>query len=170
MGHRIRLFAGPLPALRPFLAAAATARIFALGSADIVVFPLTDDVHDDLHAAYGTGNWLVDGPLLTTTDLAFAADASRGSGLAFLSTDFFGASGEQCAILWRDGGLALKPMRLSSELMQARSPSFWPINIALKGLGLLARPGEDEFTTFGLGRWRQTEDIVALAPEVSAGR
>ena len=53
-------------------------------------------------------------------------------------------------MLWRDGGLALTPMRLSSALMRSRAPSFWPINIALKGLGAVRGPNEDEFTTLAL--------------------
>ena len=132
--------------------------------------PISENVHDELHAAYGTGDWLEEGALLTSTDLAFAASASRAAPLAYLQTDFFGSEGEQVAMLWRDGGLALTPMRLSSTLMQSRAPSFWPINIALKGLGVVASPSEDEFTTFGLGDWRHTEDILAHAPQISLHR
>ena len=48
-----------------------------------------------LHAAYGTGDWLEEGALLTATDLAFAASASRAAPLAYLQTDIFGSEGEQ---------------------------------------------------------------------------
>ena len=140
MGHSVRLFAGSLPSLRPFIAASPSAGVFALRIADILAVPISETVHDELHAAYGTGDWLEEGALLTSTDLAFAANASSAAPLAYLQTDFFGATGEQVALLWRDGGLALTPIRLSSALMRSRAPSFWPINIALKGLASLRVP------------------------------
>lgn len=168
MGHRVRLLAGSLPALRPFLAASPTSRAYVLGSVDILALPLTEHIHDELHAAYGTGDWLEDGALLTTTDLAFAANASRFAPIGYLETDFFGSEGEQQAILWRDGGVALGPLRLSARAMTSRAPALWPINMVLKGLGLVSRPNEDEFTTFGLGHWRHTEEIVTLARELDA--
>ena len=170
MGHSVRLFIGSLPSLRPFLAASPSASVYALRIADILAVPISEIVHDELHAAYGTGDWLEEGALLTSTDLAFAASASRAAPLAYLQTDFFGSEGEQVAMLWRDGGLALTPMRLSMALMQSRAPSFWPVNIALKGLGVVASPNEDEFTTFGLGDWRHTEDIVARARQLAVDR
>lgn len=171
MGHRVRAFAGPLTALRPFVAAAPGARVFELfPGAPLPVLPLDEAVHEALHAAYGTGNWIEDGPLLSSSDLAFAAKASRGAALAYVETDYFGGAGRQCAVLWRDGAVVLKPTAMDADTGRNRPRSLWPINMALKGLGVVARGGGDEFTALGLDRWRHTEDIVAGARELTIGR
>lgn len=167
MGHRLRLFTGPLKALRPFLAASVRARVFSLSPASpFPVLPLGDDLHDALHAVYGTGDWLETGAMLTSSDLAFAAQASRGAALAYVETNYFGGQGSQSAALWRDGVLILKPLEMTSEISRSRPRSLWPINIALKTLGVVARPGIDEFEALGLGAWRQTDDIFDRASEI----
>ena len=51
MGHSVRLFAGSLPSLRPFLTASPSAGVFALRIADILAVPISENVHDELHAA-----------------------------------------------------------------------------------------------------------------------
>lgn len=167
MGHSVRLFAGPAGALLPFLGAAPGARAFALTpGADILVLPLTDDMHDALHARYGTGEWLSAGPRLSTGDLAFAAAASRGAVLAYLETDYSGGEGEQCAVLWRDGAEVLRPTRMSLEAARTRPPYLWPINAALRGLGLAAGAGQDEFSALGLAHFRSSQDILDSAVAV----
>lgn len=167
MGHRVRLFTGPLTALRPFLAASARARVFSLSpSSPFPVLPLDDDLHDALHAAYGTGDWLEAGAMLTSSDLAFAAQASRGAALAYVETNYFGGQGSQSAALWRDGALMLKPSEMANENSPSRPRSLWPINVALRTLGVVARPGSDEFEALGLAAWRQTDEILARASEI----
>lgn len=167
MGHRVRAFVGPLTALRPFVAAAPVARVFELhAGAPLPLLPLDEVVHEALHTAYGTGDWIEAGPLLSSTDLAFAAKASRGAALAYVETDYFGGAGRQCAVLWRDGAVVLKPTEMDAETGRTRPRSLWPINMALKGLGIIAAAGGDEFTVSGLGGWRHTEDIIAQAREL----
>jgi hypothetical protein len=36
----------------------------------------------------------------------------------------------------------------------------------LRTLGVVARPGNDEFEALGLGAWRQTDEILARANEI----
>ncbi len=162
MGHCVRLFIGPLVALRGLAAAApAHARAHAIEASErFPVLPLTEDLHEAWHAAYGTGDWLALGPMLTSTDLAHAERASRGSALAYVETDYFGGRGRQCAVLWRDGALVLKPAALASDEGRALPPALRPINAALRGLGITAAPGLDEFDTLGLARWRSNEAIL----------
>lgn len=161
MGHNVRAFAGPIAALRPFLALARGARAYALtAAADTLVLPVTDDLHDTLHAVYGTGEWLTEGPRLSTGDMAFAATASRGTVLAYVETNYFGGEGEQSAMLWRDGSEVLRPTRMATATARTRPPYLWPVNVALRGLGITALAGQDEFTTFGLGHFRSVEDIM----------
>lgn len=166
MGHNVRLFAGPSGALAPFLVAA-EARAFALTpGADTLVLPLTDELQDALHARYGTGEWLASGPRLSTGDLAFAAASSRGTALAFLETDYFGGTGGQCAVLWRDGTEVLRPTCMSHDAAATRPPYLWPINAALRGLGIAANAQQDEFTMLGLAHFRSNDDILQHAVAV----
>ena len=168
MGHDVRLLAGPPGALRRYLDVLPGAAIYALtpGAAHLVL-PLTDDIHDALHSVYGTGEWLAEGPRLSSGDLAFAIEASRGTALAYLETVYFGGAGEQSAMLWVGGGEILRPTRMTAAEARTRPPAFWPINVALKGLGVRAAPGADEFTTFGLGLFRSAEDIIGGAVPVA---
>lgn len=171
MGHRLRLFTGALTALRPFTEISPHARVFALAAdSPLPVLPLDERLHDALHAAYGTGDWLDEGAMLTSTDLAFAAKASRGAALAYVETNYFGGEGTQVAALWRDGALLLKPVAMDAETARQRPRSLWPINVVLRTLGVTAQPGGDEFAALGLERWRGTEDIVAHAAEIAVRR
>jgi hypothetical protein len=45
-----------------------------------------------------------------------------------------------------------------------------PINAALRGLGVKSRPGEDEFASFGLGRFRSNDAVIENAFEVDRPR
>lgn len=173
MAHHLRLFAGPKTALRPFLDAVSGARIFALTPlAQLFVVPLTDPVHDALHAANGTGEWIdfdtrESSPRLTTTDMAFAASAARGSALVWLETYYDGGAGEQAACVWIDGALQMKPVAL--RLGENRPWPLRPINQALRMLGVAPTglgPANDEFTSFGLAAYRSNDDILRRALEI----
>lgn len=162
MGHSIRLFVAPWRALSALVAGVPQARIVSLaGGSDMLVLPVDDDLHDAMHAAYGTGEWLEHAARLSTSDVATAARASKGSAIAYLETDYSGGAGMQCAAVWHDGELSMKPAAMSQSEMQNRAPQFWPVNAALRSLGVAAQPGEDEFTTFGLARFRSNEAIIA---------
>jgi hypothetical protein len=172
MAHRMRLLVGPRASLRPFAVIAPSARAFATTPAQaLLVLPLTDDVHAALHGVYGTGEWLdfaTEGshPLLTTTDMAFAANASKGSALVWLEVDP-GGQGEQIAAAWIDGGLQMKPTLLREG--ERRQPSLRPINAALRMLGVVASGAPqlvDEFETLGLHLYLSDADIVARATPV----
>jgi hypothetical protein len=175
MAHHLRLFAGPKAALRPFRERVPGARIFALTPhAQLFVMPLTDAVHDALHVANGTGEWVEfdtcnSSPQLTTTDMVFAARASLGSALVWLETHYDGAAGEQAACVWIDGALQMKPIALAAG--ENRPWSLRPINQALRTVGIAASgsgPPHDEFTSFGLAAYRSNDDILRRAPEVEA--
>ena len=128
-----------------------------------------------LHGRYGTGEWLEQPthpdaapPCLTSTDLAFAATASVGTGLAYLETNYFGGAGWQSAAVWIDGRLAMRPALVHAS--EARPPKLWPINGALRLLGVsasYARLADDEFTAFGLPAFRDHSAIHARGLAVS---
>lgn len=176
-GHNVVLFLGPKAVLRPFAAVAQGARAYALQpSASLFVVPLTDEVHEALHRANGTGEWLAlttasERTLLTTTDVGFAAHASKGSALAWIATGYQGHEGWQAAAVWIDGATAMKPTLL--EVGENRPQALAPINTALRLMGIntaappqVTQPAWDEFAGFGLGRYRSNEAIAAHAMAV----
>jgi hypothetical protein len=165
MGHHLRLFVAHPQVLVRFRAALPAVRLHALqAGAKLAVLSLDDDLHDALHRAYGTGEWLDMGAVwLTTTDIAFAARASQAGALAYIETDYAGGAGQQSAALWSGGDLALKPTTLDASAVGNRPRSTWPVNAALRGLGVQALGGLDEFDSFGLGAYRSHDDIVARA-------
>ena len=165
MAHHLHLFAGHPEVLRRYAEVTPRVRLYRLTpGAELAALPLSDDVHDALHKAYGTGEW-AETVRLTTADMGFAAETSRRGPLAYLETDYFGGTGLQAAAAWVGGALALRPIQMAREQGQGRSSATWPINAALRLLGLVARPGLDAFDTFGLGRFRSVETIeVGAAP------
>ncbi len=169
MSHRLMLFCGPLPVLEALRATANECRLYSLlvpGSA-LAVLPIV--------GAYGDANlpeqlWY--GPIghgaqrsLVESDIRFAAAASERGPLAYIETDYFGRAGYQSAALWRDGALV---MALATEGEAGdRCPEESPINRALRGLGVVAGDGRDEFLTVGLGGYRSNDDIVNEATEAA---
>ncbi len=168
MGHHLRLFVGARQALSPYLAIATHARIFSLRPmASIYVLPLDDDLHDHLHESYGTGEWLDDGLQLSSGDIAFAARASAGTALAYIETEYFGGMGSQAAVLWEHGALRLGPAVMTAYEARKRPQKLWPINAALRALGIEATDTDDEFQSFGLANFRSNDAIRERAHDVS---
>ncbi len=172
MSHAVCLFAGPKLALRPYLGLLDGQRLYALTArASAYVLPVDDRLLDALHARHGTGEWLTqpsyrDGgaPRLTTTDLAFAAQASIRSALVYIETDYFGAMGWQAAAAWIDGAIAMRPALAHTS--EARAVKLLPVNGALRLIGINAAhttPGDDEFTAFGLATYRSNQAICERA-------
>lgn len=162
MGHVVRLFAGPMLALMRVRVLLPHANVYALTPVPLLrVLPLDEDDYDALHASYGTGEWLETGPRLTSTDLDFGKEVSRGTWLAYLETNYFGSIGGQSAVLWRDGAVAIGPVAVAPG--SSRPPALMPINAVLRGAGVIAAAGRDEFETVGLDRWRSNDAIRAAA-------
>ena len=162
VAHAVRLFAGPADVLERFHAVATGAAIVWLTpGAEIAALALTDAVHDALHRANGTGAWADQGPRLSSSDMAFAQRLSERGPLAYLETDYAGGAGYQSAMLWIGGGVALGPMTMTVEQGRSRAARLWPINAALRGLGVRADEGGDEFSRFGLVRYGSNDAIVA---------
>jgi hypothetical protein len=164
MGHHVRLFVGHPTVLLRYRTALPAARIHTLvaGTA-LAVLSIDDDIQDALHKAYGTGEWLDDGAGLTTTDLAFAARSSETGALAYIETAYFGGAGRQSAVLWIGGDITMKPTSLETTAAGNRPRATWPINAALRGLGVQATAGHDEFESFGLDRYRSHDTILSRA-------
>lgn len=167
MAHNVRLLAGSARVLGAYTALHPMARMFALTSkANVLVLPLEDDLHDALHRIYGTGEWLDGPPLISTGDMAFAARASMAGPLAFLETSYFGGAGHQAAVVWKEGVLAMGPVSIKAADHERRPASLWPINAALRSLGVAAVEGDDEFQSFGLHFYRSNESIWSMAQQI----
>lgn len=163
--HAVRIFVAPLMVLARFRDLAPMARIYALTSgSDLLVLPFDEAVQDALHRVNGTGDWPPEASCaLSTTDMAFAAETSRRGPLAYLETDYHGPSGRQTAALWMTGQSVMPPTTIDVATALSRPPTFWPINAALRSLGVEATATADEFTTFGLRAWTSNADIHAHA-------
>ncbi len=145
--------------LRRYSETSPLVRLYRLApGADFAVMPIDDALQDDLHRRYGTGEWL-DTVRLTLSDVAFAMETARHGPIAYLETDTCAGGGAQAAVLWGGGAVAIRPLSMTTQQSQARPRTTWPINAVLRGLGVVAGAGLDEFETFGLGAYRNNEVI-----------
>jgi hypothetical protein len=92
---------------------------------------------------------------------------SREGPIAYVEADFFGGTGQQAAVLWEHGEIALGPLvdpeptmlLRHRRLFRRRRLSDRPFNQVLRAMGVSVAPGQlDEFDTVGLGRHRDTDD------------
>lgn len=84
-----------------------------------------------------------------------AAEASRDAPIAYVETQYHGGHGGQAAIVWEAGKVVLGP---TDNYAEPTDP--WPINSALRRLGVSARDRSDEFLALGLGMARCSEDFT----------
>lgn len=91
--------------------------------------------------------------------------ASEGGALAYLETTYFGGAGIQAAALFSDGEKIFQAAAAERRAPAPRGLRRWfssptkadpdkPVNRALRGLGVRAAAGEDEFAALGLGALR----------------
>ena len=164
MDDVLQLFVGLAEALRPFLALAPGARLYSLTrGATLAVLPLDDAIQDALHRRFGTGQW----PerqrlLLSTTDQSFAADCSARAPIGYVEWVRSDATDLQSAAVWQHGRLTLGPTTLDLRGTGAGRPkSLWPVNVALRTLGIAAATAGDELAVFGLADYFANADIHA---------
>jgi hypothetical protein len=91
--------------------------------------------------------------------MAAAAAASEAGRLAWVETDYVGPDGRQSAAVWIAGALVMAPASLDTATALRRPAAFWPINAALRAIGVRAAGGADEFTAFGLASWTSNAAI-----------
>lgn len=163
--HAVRLFVGDMPVLLRMKQVAPSSQIYALTAlARLYVLPFDEGVQDQVHRALGTGDWPDDARHgLSSSDLQFAARASEAGPLAYAETDYDGPDGTQTAALWQSGAVILGPLSVDTATALSRPAAVWPINAALRALGVRARPPDDEFTAMGLRNWSTNGDIHRYA-------
>ena len=134
----------------------ADAVLVPLGYRNLSLLPITDEFFDGV--TDGSPSGALGLRRIPGGFTSVLADWSRGGPLAYVEADFFGGVGSQGAAVWADSKLVLGPLRVAeNEPFGTRSP----ISQALLWLGVVARHGEDEFATVGLGWHRHTEDWVS---------
>jgi hypothetical protein len=166
MAHEVALFAGSSIALRCFRDVVSDTPAYALTpDADIGVVLFDEALEDALQRRFGTGDWPeAQALLLSTTVQSFAAECSLRAPLAFLETYYDEVAGQQSAVLWQGGRAVVGPSTLDIVgAGAARAPTLWPINVALRALGVRADAPQDEFSAFGFGLFRDHAAIRARA-------
>jgi hypothetical protein len=145
---------------------------------------VTGEVYEETGAtaAYEHLHWLTD-------ELArLGAEMSRGGAAAYVETHYFGGLGDQAAVAWADGRIALGPERSPfGPVEDARRPvgavdgllrwigaasgppsTFGPASAALRRIGARKGGAFDEFEALGLRRHRGIyswmEQAMAEAP------
>lgn len=170
----LRLFAGPLTVLRRFREVCKCTEILKVpGPLGLTVIPLDDGVHDALHRAYGTGDWLATGPRLSTGDLAFCGKASLAGPLAYLEAVVDGQHFHQAAAAWHQGVAVFRPQSLTLPLGESpqdgvtpprgRQRPLWPLNQALQQLGIRATDDADAIERSGLSSFADTREMIAAS-------
>lgn len=90
--------------------------------------------------------------LLATTKIPNIREFGVDKTIAYISTDYFGGSGNQSAKVFMN----------NKKILDQDDEFDWrakPINSALKLLGVERISGYDEFDTVGLGNFRSNEDF-----------
>lgn len=120
----------------------------------VTMLPITAQVIDGLPAGHPSPDredhrpfWKFDRALE-----AVVLAASRFGRVAYVEADFFGGVGTQTAATWQAGTVVMAPKHRDG---------LGPINEALRFLGVVPAPGQDEFEAVNLGRFRHTEDWLA---------
>ena len=94
--------------------------------------------------------------------MLWALKVSEQGPVVYAEADFFGGTGVQAAMAWRDGKVLMEPVKTFLECRAGRLRGALlverAINQALQAIGVYAPLGDDEFDALGLGRCKQTAD------------
>jgi hypothetical protein len=90
--------------------------------------------------------------IIAMTRIPNMKEFGKDKTIAKIETNYFGGGGDQSAKLFINNK---KVYDKSDE----QDWSVKPINDVLKELGVVSKPGMDEFDTIGLGRYRENQDF-----------
>lgn len=129
-------------------------RAFEIPFGPVYAIPLTGDLFDELVP----GGWSRpprDGFSHLAPELETAIAAlSRRTPIGYVEISCFGGPCDRAALFWRSGEIVFGPEVTEDGSEPAPEPNAF--NTVLRGLGVEARDGLDEFDTIGFGRWRST--------------
>lgn len=125
------------------------ARLALIGQG-LALMPMTHALFESVaHGGGGgaLGFWRLPEPFEKTL-AAWSADGP----VAYVEAEYFGGVGEQRAAVWDGGTVALRPLQVEEGEPFPADGS--PVSRALRRLGVVAGPDEDEFSAVGLERHR----------------
>jgi hypothetical protein len=106
---------------------------------------------------------------------------SKKTPIAYIETDYYGGTGFQCAVAWKDGEIEFYPTVAGREEgFQMDRKTLKPINDALSKIGVQIYLTEDldaddmdeftkdEFDKLGLGNYRDNDDWIKSLTEKKA--
>lgn len=121
------------------------------------MLPITEEFFDSVALPRGSVGSAAYGLRSLPDGFATTLEAWSYSGpVAYVFADFFGGVGQQEAAVWENGRFIVDPRHLMPREEFGSIGS--PISQALRRLGVVARPGSDEFEAAGLRRHRRIED------------
>ncbi len=77
---------------------------------------------------------------------------SEGAAIGYFETEYFGGEGFERSAVFRDSNVILGPLDGAGA-----------VNQALRALGVVVKPGQEEFDAAGLGRHRSVEEWLSEA-------
>jgi hypothetical protein len=171
MTHSISGFIGRLPLLQSTLKSFPEACAIALPQ-DYGFVPITHVLIGSLAIPFvtePTGDYRVC-PGLVPSLIAFARHLSYDMPLAYIETEYFGGTGQQSALVWHDGQVILDPLGVDTSGADP-APSIppladFPINRALRRLGVQRMGAVDEFEALGLHHYRSNDSWLRSAPGI----
>jgi hypothetical protein len=89
---------------------------------------------------------------LTESVENWARALSSGLSVAFIETEYFGGEGFERSVVFRDSSVVLGPLEGGGA-----------VNRALRVLGVIPAPGQEEFDAAGLGRHHSLEEWLSDA-------
>ncbi|CAL9373163.1 hypothetical protein [Streptomyces sp. enrichment culture] len=156
MGYELQAVIAEDGLLRGVAGDVAGARVVGLRQG-LSLVPMTDEL---VNAVAGGGGAEVLGfRRLSAGFERLLAGWSVAGPLAYVEAEHFGGVGEERAVVWAGGGLALGP--LDAPVKRWFSRPAGPVSQALRRLGARRRRGGDEFDAVGLDRHRWTDDWAA---------
>ncbi|MEL7475213.1 MAG: hypothetical protein AAGJ55_03160 [Cyanobacteria bacterium J06555_12] len=131
------------------------------------LLPASKNLVEDVDELIGEGSGRVYPELdhLTRSLASMLQRESHAWRLAYLETEFFGGSGRQAAAVWDAQALIFGPKASESEWDSTNQiwvvDSGWPINEALRLIGVEADDRRDEFEALGLHELRSMDAFNA---------
>jgi hypothetical protein len=160
MSHSISGFVARADVLRAGTAHLRSAYVASLAQG-FGFLPVTEEVDEETGGRTAAYEQLY---RLTDALARLGSAMSRGGAVAYVETDYFGGTGDQAAIAWKDGRIAFGPEK-------ARMGA---VSDALRRIGAAKGEARDEFEAVGLDRHRGNDDwmeqAVAEAPSEDAER
>jgi hypothetical protein len=164
VGHQITAFVGRPETLHAIVGRFPAAKVVEL-DAGFAMVPATEALLDAIVAADPAGEGLRETGLLFDDPVLVRAliEFSRSGPIALIETHYFGGDGEQAAAACVGGRVVCSKQHstetdpsgplyenVNGRFVASKSGESWPINQALREIGVVRAGGQDEFDTVGL--------------------